>query len=189
VRAVTAVAADSALETQLVEDCAVGDASAWRKLHRRYFPVAGAFLRKLGVLDGDIEDATQDVFLEMFRYLPSFRGEAELSTWLYRLCITQARRVRRRARLTDMLLKLLPLAPTQQLVSTPSLPEDVARRRIERALATLGDAERTAFVLYEMEGLPGKQIAQIVGCPEATVWRRLHYARDTFRRALEQQGS
>ena len=39
-------------------------------------------------------------------------------------------------------------------------------------------------ILYEMEGVPGKQIAQILNCPEATVWRRLHYARDTFRRAL-----
>jgi RNA polymerase sigma-70 factor, ECF subfamily len=113
-----------------------------------------------------IEDATQDVFLEMFRYLPRFRGESELSTWLYRLCITQARRVR-----------------------TPSRPDDVARHRIEQALAALTETERTVFVLYEMEGVPGKQIAQIVSCPEATVWRRLHYARHAFRRALGEESA
>jgi DNA-directed RNA polymerase specialized sigma24 family protein len=40
-------------------------------------------------------------------------------------------------------------------------------------------------VLYEMEGVAGKQIASIVGCKEATLWRRLHYARQVFRQALE----
>jgi RNA polymerase sigma-70 factor (ECF subfamily) len=184
VRGLTAVIAEAAPEARLVEECAVGDAAAWRALHRRYFPVAGAFLRKLGVRDGDVEDATQDVFLEMFRYLPRFRGEAELSTWLYRLCITQARRVRRRARLTETLLRVLALAPAQEFLSAPSLPEDIARRRVERALSALTEAERTVFVLYEMEGVPGKQIAEIVSCPEATVWRRLHYARHAFRRAF-----
>ena len=184
-RGSTAGLADAAIQARLLDDCADGNAAAWRGLHRRYFPVAAAFLRKLGVRDSDIEDATQEVFLQMFRYLPRFRREAELSTWLYRLCITQARHVRRRARLGELLSRLLSPNVAEQLVSTPSLPEDVARRRIEKALMALSEAERMVFVLYEMEGVPGKQIAEIVQCPEATVWRRLHYARSTFRRALE----
>jgi RNA polymerase sigma-70 factor, ECF subfamily len=185
VRVVAAAAlAEASLEARLLDDCALGDAEAWRRLHRRYFPLAGAFLRKLGVPDPDIEDASQEVFLQMFRYLPAFRREAELSTWLYRLCITQARHVRRRARLAGVLVRLLSLAPAPHLVSGPSLPEDIARRRIEEALTALSDPERAVFVLYEMEGLPGKRIAEIVECPEPTVWRRLHYARGKFRRAL-----
>ena len=186
-RVVTAVIDNPSLHAKLLDDCAEGDAAAWRRLHRRYFPIAAAFLRKLGVRDTDIEDATQEVFLQMFRYLPRFRREAELSTWLYRLCITQARHVRRRARLGELISPPASLNPAQQLVSTPSLPEDIARQRIEIALTALSEAERTVFVLYEMEGVPGKQIAQIVECPEATVWRRLHYARSTFRRALEME--
>jgi RNA polymerase sigma-70 factor (ECF subfamily) len=177
--------AEASLEAQLVDDCAGGDAEAWRRLHRRYYPIAGAFLRKLGVRERDLEDATQEVFLQVHKYLPRFRREAELSTWLYRLCITQARVVRRRTRVTDALLRVLALAPAHELVSTGSLAEDSARRRIEAALAALPPGEREVFVLYEMEGLPGKQIADIVKCPEATVWRRLHYARQAFRRAIE----
>ena len=177
--------ADASLEARLVDDCADGDASAWRRLHRHYYPIAGAFLSKLGVRDRDIEDATQEVFLQVHKYLPRFRREAELSTWLYRLCITQARVVRRRARLTDALLRVLALSPAHELVSSGSLGEDAARRRIEAGLAALPEGERAVFVLYEMEGLPGKQIAEIVKCPEATVWRRLHYARQAFRRAIE----
>jgi RNA polymerase sigma-70 factor (ECF subfamily) len=177
-----------ALETRLLDECVDGDAAAWRRLHRRYFRVATSFLRELGVRDRDLEDTTQDVFLQMFRYLPRFRREAELSTWLYRLCIAQARQARRKARLTEGLYRVLAFLPGSELVSTPSLSEDLARGRIQAALNALSEHERVVFVLYEIEGLPGKQIAKILDCPEATVWRRLHYARATFRRALGPDG-
>jgi len=176
---------DTPIDRLLVLDCVQGDRTAWRLLHRRYFPVTTAFLRKLGVRERELEDATQEVFLQMFRYLPQFRGESELKTWLYRLCITQARRARRRRRLRDALHQVLSLAPEESLVSAPPICEQAARRRIEAALERLSEAERTVFVLYEMEGVAGKQIAEIVGCKEATLWRRLHYARKSFRDALE----
>ena len=180
----TVIELDATFESKLIEDCAEGDVLAWRKLHRKYYPVAAAFLRKLGVRESELEDATQDVFLQMYKYLPRFRRQAELSTWLYRLCITQARHTRRRARVTETLLSILSLMPSNSLLSEPAFSEDLARQRIAMALATLPEGERAVFVLYEMEGLPGKQIAEIVKCPEATVWRRLHYARRTFREAL-----
>jgi RNA polymerase sigma-70 factor, ECF subfamily len=164
--------------------CVEGDRSAWRQLHRRYYPVAAAFLRKLGVDERDREDACQEVFLQMFRYLAQFRGEADPKTWLYRLCITQARRVRRRNKLAHALQHVLAFLPGESLVSSPSFSEPAAQRRVEAALARLSDKERSAFVLYEMEGLAGKQIAAIVGCKEATLWRRLHEARQAFRHAL-----
>jgi RNA polymerase sigma-70 factor (ECF subfamily) len=171
-------------ERSLLDSCVEGDSGAWRALHRRYFGVATAFLRELGVRERDLEDATQEVFLQMFRYLPRFRRESELSTWLYRLCITEARKVRRKARLTSMLAEVLSFIPHSEAVSTPSLGDDVARSRIETALGQLSEQQRVTFVLYEMEGLPGKEIAKILNCPEATVWRRLHYARQAFRAAL-----
>jgi RNA polymerase sigma-70 factor (ECF subfamily) len=170
-----------------LDDCAEGDVGAWRELYSRYLPIAAAFLRKLGVRDADLEDATQDVFLQLFRYLPRFRGDAKLSTWLYRLCITQARRARRRTRVKDVLSRLLSFAPPQEIVATPSLPEHVARARIEQALAVLVEGERNVFVLYEMEGVSGKEIARIEGIPEASVWRRLHYARKRVRTALGEE--
>jgi len=175
---------DAAFEARLLDRCSEGDANAWRKLHHQYYPVAAAFLRKLGVLDRDLDDAVQEVFLQVYKYLPRFRRQAELSTWVYRICISEARRVRRRTRVADTLLRVLSLTPGVALVSAPSFSEDAARRRIEAALADLSDGERAAFVLYEMEGVPGRQIAEILKCPEATVRRRLHYARQTFRRAL-----
>lgn len=172
------------LDSPLVDECVRGDRAAWRSLHFRYYPVTVAFLRKLGVLDVDIEDAAQEVFLQMHRYLPTFRGDAELKTWLYRLCITEARRSRRRRRVGEGLRRLLTLAPPANLVSSTPFNEATARRRVEHALNTLSEHERSVLVLYEMEGLPGKQIAEIVGCKEATLWRRLHYARKRFLNVL-----
>lgn len=169
----------------LLDECVAGDEAAWRHLHRLCYPRASAFLRKLGVSEPDLEDAAQEVFVQLFRYLPSFRREAELSTWLFRVCITQARTVRRRKRLTHTLYRVLSLAPPPLLISTPSLPDEIVRRRVEAALASLSDRDRAVFVLYEMEGVPGKRISEIVDSPEASVWRRLHGARQSFRRALE----
>jgi RNA polymerase sigma-70 factor (ECF subfamily) len=182
------VIAEPPLGGSLLDDCVAGDPAAWRQLHQKYFPIASAFLRRLGVHERDLEDATQDVFLRMFRYLPRFRRDSELSTWLYRLCITEARNVRRRARLRAAVSHFLSRVPEQAPCATPSLPEHVARLRIETALAALSQVERTVFVLYEMEGLRGKQIAKILACPVATVWRRLHHARQAFRRALGDDG-
>jgi len=173
------------IDACLLDDCIEGDESAWRHLHRLCYPRAAAFLRKLGVRELDLEDATQEVFVQLFRYLPSFRREAELSTWLYRICISQARSVRRRQRVTQTLARLLSLGTAPILVSTPSLPDEIVRRRVEAALSKMSDRDRTVFVLYEMEGLPGKRIAEIVDSPEASVWRRLHGARQIFRSALE----
>src|SRR4051794_23893624 len=75
---------------------AAGEQEAWRAFHTHYSPIAGAFLRKLGVRAPEIDDAVQEVFLQVYRYLPGFRGDALVRTWLFRLCITEARRVRRR---------------------------------------------------------------------------------------------
>jgi RNA polymerase sigma-70 factor, ECF subfamily len=164
--------------------CVEGDPEAWRLLHRRYQPLAVAFLRKLGVQEADLDDACQDVFLELFRYLPRFRGEADPKTWLYRLCITQARRTRTRLRLRRALDVLLARNPEAANVASPAFCEQAARQRVDAALAQLSDGDRAVFVLFEMEGLAGEQVARIVGCKEATLWRRLHYARERFRQAV-----
>ncbi len=173
------------LEDSLVVGCIAGDRGAWRALHRRYLPVAVAFLRKLGAPDNELDDVCQDVFTELFRYLPRFRGQAELKTWLYRICASQARRARTRSRaLRAVRDRMESERPLTSSVPPVTMTDSTARQLVTRALDALRDDERLALVLYEFEGLPAKQIAEIAGCPEATVWRRLHYARRTFKQAL-----
>jgi RNA polymerase sigma-70 factor (ECF subfamily) len=172
-------------ERALLARCVGGDDEAWRHLCRRHYPRVAGTLRKLGVGAADVEDAAQEVFIEVFRYLPRFRGEAELGTWLYRLCISRAHQLRRRARTRERLRRFLLLAPAQAAPEPLGLDEADARRVIERALSALTEKQRAVFVLYELENVPGKQIAEILGCPEATVWRRLHEARRSFLTAMD----
>ena len=165
----------------LVARCVTGDQLAWRDLYRVYLPLAAAFLRKLGVKPSELDDAAQEVFVQLFRYLPRFRGEAQLKTWLYKLCLTQARRARRWRALSGTLQRWF---GSEEGTTHLEFSATAARERVQHALDQLNDGERLVLVLYEFEGLSGEEIASLAGCPVATVWRRLHYARPRFVAAL-----
>ncbi len=186
-RAAVVPAPDAAEQAALVSRCISGEPGAWRALHGRYQPIVVAYLRRLGVRDPELEDACQDVFLQTFRYLPAFRGGATLPTWLYRLCVTQARKTRQRGRQAaaarEALERETDLAPSG---AGAQMTERWATERVGAALEALTQGERLVFALFEIRGLAGKEIAEIAGCPVATVWRRLHEARQTFRAAIEE---
>jgi RNA polymerase sigma-70 factor (ECF subfamily) len=171
-------------DISLVTRCVEGDETAWRDLHRTYYPVAAAFLRKLGIKEGELADTCQEVFVTLFRHLPTFRGESELKTWLYRLCATEAAKSRRRSRLWGTMLRVLHQEHEGEPIASLEWSQAHARKKVDEALDLMKADERLVFVLFEMEGLKGEQIASVVGCPVATVWRRLHYARRAFSEAL-----
>jgi RNA polymerase sigma-70 factor (ECF subfamily) len=166
---------------QLLDRCVVGEGEAWRDLVRTYHPVACRFLRRLGVGPADMDDACQDVFVQVFRYLARFENRADFQTWLYKLCLSQANRVRRRRKLQDALGWLWGRAPT---VGDPAWSESDAAYKVERALARMKPLHRQVFVLFELEGVEGKEIARVLGCPATTVRRRLHDARLEFEALL-----
>ena len=166
----------------LVDRCVEGEADAWRELHRELYPVVAAFLRRMGVPRAEIDDASQEVFERVFRHLASFEGRADIKTWVYRLCVTQVGRLRRQHWFRDTLQRLRRPAggEPRELPVLPTLGEVDMEQRIAAALSAMKGLHREVLVLYELEGLPGEEIARILDCPEATVWRRLHYARQEF---------
>jgi RNA polymerase sigma-70 factor (ECF subfamily) len=169
----------------LVTRCVSGDAPAWRELHQVLYPAAASFLRQMGVGAEDLDDVAQDVFLQVFRYLARFEGRADLKTWVYKICSSQVSRLRRKRTIRRTLERLMGTA-----ASPPAPPVDAdwggheARREMEMALAEMTERQRMVFVLYELHGLPGGEIAQIVGCPAATVRGRLREARQIFNHAF-----
>jgi RNA polymerase sigma-70 factor (ECF subfamily) len=170
------MAAAAVIHVDLLERCVAGDAGAWDELLRQYQPHARAFLRRLGVPPPEAEDACQEVFVQVFRYLPRFERRADFRTWLYKLCISQAARVRRRAALRRPLAWLGLAAPA-------AAPEWSASRAVElcdRALAAMGARHRAAFVLFELEGLGGAEVARALGVPEASARRMIQEARRLF---------
>jgi RNA polymerase sigma-70 factor, ECF subfamily len=165
----------------LLDRCIAGEEAAWRELHALYRPQALAFLRRLGVGVREADDACQEIFVQIFRYLPRFERRADFRTWLYKLCIGQAARARRRALLTA------PLAWLGRPTTGPELSAGRALELCERALATLSARQREIFVLYELEGLGTAEIARLCELPDASVRRLLGEGRLRFTRFVREQ--
>ena len=170
----------------LVSRCVAGDEAAWALLYTRHARTIAHFLRRLGVAPEALDDVVQEVFLQAFRSLDKFRGEAAIKTWLYRLAVTQARRSREKARIARRVRQVLALEITPESELSEHQPER-AERLLQAGLSCLTPLEREAFVLYELEGQSGTELAAIFGCPEATVYRRLHDARKRFQAFIESE--
>jgi len=169
----------------LLDLCVAGDRRAWCELHAAYRPCALAFLIRLGVRPPEAEDACQDVFVQVFRYLHRFERRADFRTWIYKLCISQAARARRRAALARPLRWL-----RRSLAEPATLPEISGSRSmelVEGALAALGVRQRQVFVLFELEELSTAEIARLLGSPTATIRRQLQEARHNFERFVRDQ--
>lgn len=172
------------LDRELVDRCRGGDVAAWRSLYDRYAPSIFRFISALGVSREEREDAAQDVFIAVYRSLASFRGEAALSTWIYRIAARHAIRLGRRQRVRAMLRTLVASEPAPPPPVDPS--ERAARLHLlDTILQKLSPKKRVVLVLFEVEGLRVDEIAKVVGCPENTVWSRLHHARAELSRLAE----
>jgi RNA polymerase sigma-70 factor (ECF subfamily) len=133
----------------------------------------------------DAEDLLQEIFLLAYRKLDSFRGDASLGTWLYRLAMNHCLDVLRH-RQTRM-------GQQTDSIDAPETPEPasrvpalggVSRIDLERAIAELPPACRAAFVLHDVEGFGHREVATILGVTEGTSKSQVHKARLRIRTAL-----
>jgi RNA polymerase sigma-70 factor (ECF subfamily) len=164
-------------ERDLVRRCVGGDTTAWRALYDKHFPDVERLVASLGIVDSEADDICQEIFVIIYKNLVRFRGEARLSTWIYRLATREAIRYARRRRLVRGLAELF--ARDKREEPRPDWSESEAGRRhyLRQLLDRLPPERRLALVLYEIEGVPVSEIARISDCAENTVWTRLHRAR------------
>ncbi|MBL8955630.1 MAG: sigma-70 family RNA polymerase sigma factor [Myxococcaceae bacterium] len=135
----------------------------------------------------DLEDLVQEVLLAVHRALPSFRGEALLTTWLYQLTRRVVMRSLRRERVRRWLFGTSDEdvdAASNELGPYASLELRRESRELYAALDQLSEKHRTAFLLFELEQLPAEEIARIMGTKPGTVWVWLHRARAKLRELL-----
>ncbi len=180
------------VEAELIERCRAHERTAHEELYNRFRrQVAGNLYRVLGDRT-DLEDLVQEVFVIAFRGLERFRGDARLSTWLYRICVNVALgRIRTRKRRPAAIgMADLDLAPTDpSLTERPETPERSLERRqdresVYRALESMAPKKRIVLYLHEIEGLDLKEIAYLVESNPVTVRTRLFYARREFYRVI-----
>jgi len=176
-------------EPDLIQRCLEGDATAWDTLVRVYwkrvFNVAYKFVARFD----EAEDLTQEIFVKVFRALPTFDRRASFETWLTKvsrnLCIDRYRRRRREEeRFTD---EVDP--DTIQIDELVSRPDATLEQRdeiamVRRALAKLDPTYREAVALRDVHDLSYEEIARRLQLPEGTVKSRINRGRKELARHL-----
>ncbi len=145
--------------------------------------VRGAVIR-LGGPRADIDDLVHDVFLIALRRRGDFAGRSSEATWLYGIAIKVVAGARRKAKLRRFLGLDAAPEPTDETTPARLFEHREASAQLYRILDGMAEKKRAVFILYELEGMSGEQIAEAVGCPLKTVWTRLHHARREFQAAV-----
>ncbi len=158
-------------------------------VYRAHAQTVARWAARLGGPAIDVEDVTQEVFLIVHRQLASYRGDARITTWLYRITANVVRWRRRKERWRRWLGGSADEVAGDVAAPSPAPDEALARRQAERtlyrALDGLAPKYREALVLFEIEGLSGDEIAEMMGARPATVWVWLHRARAQLLERLE----
>ncbi len=163
-------------DRELIARVAKGDREAFTELMRRHEAMVFAVcLRMLSDRDRAL-DASQDVFLTLFRKAGKFRGESAVSTWLYRIAVNTSLDAIRKAKRRPQ--SALPEGfETEDAAALDGFAAVEVRSEIEKALQALPNEFRAAVVLSDAHGLPLAEISEILGVPVGTVKSRVFRGR------------
>lgn len=184
-------------EAKLVERLKRRDEAAFSQFVLVYQQRVYSLLARMLANREEAKDVAQDVFLSVFKNIDSFRGDAKLSTWLYRVAVNHCKnRIkmldRRSARKHDVIDEAREGAVSDGgvLGGRPARPDEAAQgseleQAVRKALASLDEEHRELIVLRDLEGLAYEEIVTITGLPDGTVKSRLHRARAALKEAVE----
>lgn len=182
----------------LMQRCKRRDAAAFDEVVSRHKGRIHSYLSRMLGGSEDAEDLTQEVFVRMYQSLDSFRSEASLTTWLFRiannLCIDHFRRNKKHRAIAYSLDEPLGASgeeggPGREIADTGSEPYRALANlelseHLEAAIGTLPEKLRAVLLLHDVEDVPYDEIARIVGCPLGTIKSRLFNARAQLRQQL-----
>jgi RNA polymerase sigma-70 factor, ECF subfamily len=162
--------------------------SSFEALYDRWFDDVSRWVRALGASEADRDDLVQDVFLVVYRRLADFDGQ-NVAGWLYQIARHKVRDHRRLVWVRHLFgSSSVPLSDA--MLTTRQSPLDELETKNKRALLEqllegLNADQRAAFVLFEIEGSSGEEIAALQGVPINTVWARIHKARKKLQAQAE----
>ena len=172
-------------ERELVERCRRGDEGAFQELVDRYKDLVFALIARTVQDRSRAEDLAQDVFLRIHRGLPYFRGEARLSTWIYRIVANLCAESRGRQVTTISIDD----EETRERVTPSGVDaqfDDIELRdRLEKAIARLPANYRLLVAAHYLEGVRYEDLAEALKLPLGTVKTQLYRAKQQLRRLLE----
>ena len=162
-------------ERQLIIQAQQGDMPAFRLLVESYMKQAYNIAYGVTNDHDEAEDVAQESFVRIYRSMKSFRGDAQFSTWLYRIVMnTSLNHVSRRKRRTEREVRVPEQAMMAVGADMPSHHLPDIQSHLERALHELPTLQRVVVILRHLNGLSTKQVSGILKCSEGTVKTHLH---------------
>jgi|SRR5262245_7567287 len=164
-----------------------GETEAFETLIRRHQKtIFNLVYRMLGDYD-EAAEISQEAFLSAYRAIGNFRGEANFSTWLYRIALNHA--TTRRKSMNTRQQRNLPIENTEP-VSDPhpgpaeTMEKKEIRERVQQALNSLEPDDATVILLRDLQDVPYEEVARVLEIPVGTVKSRLHRARQALKSEL-----
>lgn len=174
-------------ESDLVRAAARGDMSAFEEIygrhHRRVYCICLRMLRD----SAKAEDLTQDVFIQLYRKIGTFKFESAFTTWLHRLTVNQ---VLMHFRKRTVKYEVAPETddPVDLERSTPP-PPVLDKIALDEAIDQLPNGYKKVFILHDIEGFEHEEVARILGCSVGTSKSQLHKARIKLRKSLNRKAN
>lgn len=175
-------------DIELVERARAGDVDAFAELVRRYEQRVRGVLFRLLDDDRDVEEATQDAFVQAWRNLDRYRGDAAFFTWLYRIATNEAyMRLRRKRPVTTDLEELSETLGSDAPATDPSVvaEESDFREFLSAQLRRLPFEYRAPLVLRDVVGLSNEEVARVLDVSLPAAKSRIHRARMQIRREVD----
>lgn len=159
-----------------------GDEAAMRALWARHAPHIDMVVRRLAGPDHDAaQDIAQEVWIQIFRALPTYRGDSQFATWAHRIAVNRTLNALRRTR---RLARIEVDIEDDSVAVTPDTDGSFVRASIEQAAAQLSPGARTVFLLHDVEGYTHEEIAAELGITSGGSKSQLFKARAKLRKLL-----
>ncbi len=173
----------------LAQAAAGGEMAAFERIYQRHHRRVYSLCLRMTQNPPEAEDLTQEVFIQLFRKIGSFRGESAFTTWLHRLTVNQVLMHFRKRSVKDEKTTEEGDTPEQIVPGTEHYDRMpvVDRIALDKAIAQLPRGYRTIFVLHDVEGYEHEEIATMLGLSIGTSKSQLHKARRKLRDLLRQQ--
>jgi RNA polymerase sigma-70 factor (ECF subfamily) len=170
----------------LVARARAGDVDAFEAIYRENAARIYTLACRMAGSPEDGEDLLQEIFLQAHRKLASFKGDAAIGTWLYRLAVNHCLDyVRSRQAKMNKLTETLDAETSFEPTARRDMP--IARIDLERAIERLPEGCREAFVLHDVEGFDHKEVAGLLGIAEGTSKSQVFKARMKLRGYLRRK--
>ena len=176
---------DRATERELVERCRRGEEAAFQELVDQYKDLVFAVIARTVQDRARAEDLAQDVFLRVHRGLPYFRGEARLSTWMYRIAANVCTEARSHQAPQISLDDERTSERVRPVAADRHASDLELSDRLEKAIARLPANQRLMIAAHYLKGVRYEDLAEALQLPLGTVKTQLYRAKQQLRRLLE----